>query len=1091
MIYDLATLVETPAEELGDEVTVRCRIQSNRIPGTESNGLKSIYIVDDARQAIEEDVAVSFWSSEPLEEPLQNIISKTEDYVLDALGLPMELEEGTGTPLQRGEELLVRASPNRSEGSEADLYLNVTSLAIREPTQLISKSQLRTQDNCPRENYLRYVKNVYTGDRYSQPPYQRGSRFQGIAVHRITELAVEQEFDRFADGTWEEETIKSFCNEIFEEEFGFRQALLVLSGAGLTVKEYAIENVKTLFINEEFVSILTKADEVTAEEFLDEEYGYAGRVDLLVDGVPYDIKTTRNPDEQTIEGHSYQVRLYLFALLLQSIEDGASIPDVIDTGLEGALVYPNLGSGDVRIEPVTLSLDDVAEFIRVRNEAVIAGDTFAPPSPYNRDCKGCQFAVDEWISGPDDALPPACTYHCQNERRWPCYELEDGEFRTDCSRFDDCEQRLTYRDTSEVAYYERTRAGFQAEQRARRTATQVLEQFDADLLASAGYAIPSLHCVGAKAAGTVLRFTSDAPTVPSFEAGETVRIRNNDSELSFRATYIGEHDGEFLFKIESRGVSLGDVLTANGPFTATYRFSTESVERKFLPYLDFAQRRGVTAGFAKTTIADGGAPSIDAPAAIVDHLDREEVFVDVPVQRSRSQTVGELVETLVSSPYPIPDDHNNQIPEEASRALVLGTTPHLVECAVQAQPTGEHYRLDGTGGGDDAIEEEDSYHEIQTRLGNARSLVSSTQLVMSKNGPGGVREFFHKLEEGDFKEDDDPSKRSHSEKFFDLVVVLGGERLTEPEYHFLSDLADRTVVVGDTRRHGPRMVSSEASETGLDQSYFGQAFEHYRSFPSDSAASLQLDGEAPPALGLFYPDGPWDEIDGTLEFLSTEGVEETAQDVVELTTTVRAEHSARRLVFDVTDTPVSPIEAQELFQERLALDATKLQEGSVVLIDNISLFLREVSDIGGENTNSHEVVIQADAAELPQFGRGLLSNRAAERIIVQAVQERDIDVVVTPFERHAANIKRNLTEAGIDVPVRRPEALTGDLEQHALVSFAVANDTHVVRPPLDDPEVLYELLSSGVDLTLVGHAPTLSTKDLFDSLIEDSVDYGA
>lgn len=1087
MIHDVADVLDRPQGSLGEEMTIRCRIQSNRIPGDRGNGLSSVYEVSDAYHSTDEDVVVTFWSSPPIEEPLRSIVSKTNDNVLDTLGLPMELEDGTGDPLQRGEEILVRAIPNRSEGSRADLYLNATSFVVREPSRRISKGEMRSQGDCPRESYLRHVKNVYTGDRFDRPPYLRSSIFRGNAVHRIAELALEEHYERFEDDAWSEKSVKAFCEDIFETEFGFRQALLALSGVGLGSRDDVVEHVTNLFTDSKFVSLLRDADEIQTEEFLDERYGYGGRIDILLDGTPYDIKTTRDPDERRIQNHAYQLKLYLFVLTLQNLGEGDILADAVDD-VRGALIYPNTSSGTPRIESVNLSMGDVAEFIDQRNEVAAGRDAFAPPSPYDRNCDGCQFAVEEWVSGEDDVLAPACTFHCQNERRWPCYELDDEGFHTECSRFDDCEQRLVYRDPDEIAHYDRIRAAFQSERRSRQTATQMIEQFDKSLLHSSGYRIPALEFVGADAAGTIVRFDSDMAVVPAFEAGETVRLESDTDDISLEATYYGRDSDEFLFNLETEGASVSDVLMTDGPFEAIYRFSVESVDRRFLPYLDFAQRRNITPGFTNTMVDGAAPPEIQSPEEIEDMLDSEEVFVDIPAQRSRSQTIEEIVEALVTATYPNPSGEGS-VSEEASRALVLGTSPQLVETAYGAQPAGEHYRLDGTGGAEDVIEAEDGYHDIQTRLGESRSVVSSTQMVLSENGPEGMSEFFHRLQEGDYKKEDDPSSRDHSERFFDVLVILGGQQLTDPEYHFLSELADRVVTVGDVRRTGPKMVSSEGVEAGLEQSYFEQAFDHFSSFPDEEHASVQLMGEAPPALQELYHEGPWDKIDGDIEFLEVEGGEETALDVIELTTTVQAEHAARRLVFDVTDTPVTPVEAQELFQDRLSLDATQLDEGSVVLLDEQSMFLTEVGDVEGEKTNDHEVVIRSEAAELPSFSRAILTNSVVERIVAQVAREKSVDVIVSPFETHATEIRRRLDEVGEDVPVRRPEELSGDISDHAILSLPVANEKNLVRPPLDDSEVLYELLTSGVDLTVVGHKETLETKDFFGNLIEQATPY--
>jgi hypothetical protein len=249
-------------------------------------------------------------------------------------------------------------------------------------------------------------------------------------------------------------------------------------------------------------------------------------------------------------------------------------------------------------------------------------------------------------------------------------------------------------------------------------------------------------------------------------------------------------------------------------------------------------------------------------------------------------------------------------------------------------------------------------------------------------------------------------------------------------------------------------------------------------------------GEAPPALQRFYQEGPWESIDGDLTFLNVQGDEETAVEDVTLESTVpAAAGTAQRLVFDVTDTPLSPMAANELFENRIELDATLLRPDSIVVLDDESLYLRSKEPIEGSGASHHQVVIKTSAAELPQFNRALLANRIAEQIVAELVAQEEPDIVVTPFERHAAGIKRQLAERDCAVPVERPESLTGSIAGHAVVSFGTANETGIVRPPLDQPSVVYGLLSSGCDITFVGNRGTLESKDVFARLIEDSLPY--
>jgi CRISPR/Cas system-associated exonuclease Cas4 (RecB family) len=1049
------------------------------MPGEGTDEL-TVYLIDDPHNDIDEKAFLSFWAGDPPHPDLE----RTTPYVLSTLGVSTESDDGhnDGVTLQRGEELLVRAIPNRRGGDDA-FYLNVTSFVIRDPGKLISKSKLRTQERCPREYYLRYVKRVYPGDKFDVENYEQGARFRGNAVHKITENAFKQHLDRFRDASWTHETVESFCEDQFAAEFGFEQALLVLSGAGLDVRDHVKDAVTTLFTDDEFLTRIDSADHVSVEQYLSNDYGYAGRVDILLDGTPYDIKTTRKPDTDDVRTHSKQIKLYLFALLLERIDRGQSFRQSVNRGQDGYLVYPNVKSDGVRFEQVELTMDDVREFLHARNEVIETGDAFAPPSTYNRECEDCSFAVEEWISGPDDTLPPACTYHCQNERRWPCYEFDGNELTTDCSLFDRCDQRLKYRDPEVIDHYESVRVAFQKERRARATARSAVDTFDDTVLTEAGYRIPEMVCVGARAAGTVIQFESTQSVVPAFEPGEIVRIEPEDGTSSDRAIYFGRSEGQFLFSPVEPGVDVADFLTPDTSYRATYSFSVETIDDRYLPYLDFAQRRN--AGDKLNSTSDAGEsdeiPPTVSTSAVPEYLDREKLFVDLPVSTRRTEDLGALVRELVTAPYPDPRG-DGTVPAEARRALVLCATPEQAEQAVAAQPDGDHYRLDGTGG-PDAIKNSDGYHEIQNRLLDSRSLVSTIQQATGLSGPGGGREFFHRLEEGAF------GNRDHSENFFDVLVLLGAERLTEPEFHFLADIADRLVAIGDSRQSGPRLLSTAAANASLDV-YFEQQFERYRAFPTEEAASLQLQGEAPPALRKFYRDGPWDAIDGEIQFLGIEGDEETALDTVELEASVpAATGSGQRLVFDVTDTPLSPMAARELFEDRTELDATKLRKGTVVVIDDESLFLTGKEPLDGEDPTHHQVTIQAEPSELPQFSRALLSNRIAERIVTEVAEAEDPDAVVTPFEKHGTKIARLLDEKEVDVPVRRPEELDGSIADHTIISFATSNEDRIVRPPLDDPEVLYSLLSSGQDVIVVGNEPTLRSRDVFDELLADATEY--
>ncbi|SET85117.1 PD-(D/E)XK nuclease family protein [Natrinema hispanicum] len=1083
MIHELSTLLKNPPDGIGEEMMIRCRVRSDAMPG-EAGGEKIVYLVDDPVEREAGVAALSFWADSPSPDGIR----ATDSSLLSTLDILVsnDINEGLeGMGLRQDEELIVRAVPNYRPGEgEADLYLNVTSVVIRSPETLVSKAKLRVQERCSREYYLRYVKNAYTGGRYNRENYQRSSIFRGNAVHEIAEKAFEEHLDRFLNDEWTPESVETYCTEFLDDGLGFEQALLVLSGAGLDERDHIVEITTRLFTDEELRDRLTEADSVEVEWFLDQDLGFAGQVDLLLDETPYDIKTTRNPNDETIDKHSYQLKLYLTSLLFENLENGQSVRKVIAEGQTAYLIYPNVDAEDVRFVPVELTWSDVIEFLQVRNDATKSAESFAPPSTYNRDCEDCAFASEEWINGPNDALPPACTYHCQNERRWPCYEFEDGSVTSDCSLFDRCEQRHEYRTPATIDRYESTRAAFNDEKRARNSARRALERLDRSVQRDTGYLLDELTLSGMASSGAVVLFEAREPTVPAFSPGSTVRLRTRTESVDQEAIYLGQRSDTHRFKLVSG--SARAFLSEDGPFEALYAFSTRSITHRYLPYLDFAQRRGVSLGIQGGNTTTSTATRDIVPERVTDYLDTEEVFIDLPIGTDRRAKLERLVREILTASLPHPNNEGENVPDAARRVLVLGTTPKMVDIAADAQPEGAHYRVDGMTGSDEhhALRDIDGYHELQQRLLESNSLVSSVEAATSENGPGGVGQFFHRLEEGSF------GARDHSDKFFDHLVVLGAEALTEPEYRFLADVADRAALVGDTRASGPSMVSRSARDADLEVSYFEQAFEHYSSFESETAVSLQMSGSAPPALRQLYPSGPWDDIEGQIRFLNIEGGEASAVEAIELHATVRAENGpGRRLVFDVTDTPIDPLEAQEIFTDRHNLDVTSLREESIVVINEESFYLARKGQIDGDNPEYHEVSIRADALELSQFSSALLRNRIAEQIVTQVASAEDIDLIVTPFAAHANAIERRLADENVDATVSLPENLDGDVADRAIVSFGTANDARIVRPPLDDPEVLYRLFSCAKDVVLVGNGETLQTKDLFQRLIAEATPY--
>lgn len=1067
MLHNLADVNDDMARFDGKEVTVRCRIIGDPYRG-DAGGDKVLYEVTDPTGNFELQALLSFWLDDPAGTKFEEL-RRTEQYVLDALA-----ESGDDLPrLPRGETLLVRGIPKvaRHEG-ERKLFLNVTSVVIREPDLRIGKSELRTQDACPRRYYLQYVKKVYSGS-WSLNQYS----FRGIAVHRSLELALERHQERFADQEWTESSAGAFAAEVMDEELGMAQAKLAISGVGLGIKEDVERIVARLFTDEEFCDAIEGADTVVPERPLPEAYGYNGEVDVVADGVPYDLKTTWSLNGEKREKHRDQLRLYLFSLLLERLAVGESVVDAIEGGLEGFLVYPNLEEFDgVAMKSVTLSIDDVADLIAGRNEVASARNGFGPPSTYDRDCTDCSFWHEQGVAATDESLPPACTFHCQNERRWPCYEVDDERgVHSDCSQFDDyaeCEQRLEYRDPEETDHYNAIRSALQSERSARTTANDLMETVDADALCRTGRLVTGLEVTGGSQ--DALHYKPPGSMVPAFVPGDLVRLEPvADGEVGRDVPYLGRHDGKLVFGFDRLDPAFMD---EERTYRAWNGFDAESVSRQYLPYLDYAQRRESHPRFEyEETGETDGTVAVETPDAIVEHLDNDELFVDLPARRDRSTVLGGLIRTLTNAAYPHPNDPDDEVPEEGRRALVLGQTPEQVELAHQATDDGAHYRMDAFASGEGTIHDQLLRSDVEDRLLESRSLISSVQYALDTD-------HFHDFAEGGF------GNRDHSERFFDVLVLVGAERIPEPVYLYLRDVADRVVVIGDTRSFGPEMVSTEARDRGLDRSYFEWAYDRYATVPVDDAVSLQFPGEANAFVRDLFRNDPFEPLEGTLSYL---GIEDATDATDTETITFRASVRARGgiphdLVFDVTHVSTNPFEIQQAFIDREYLDATQLPGDGPVLVDEYPLQLESKEPLDERAAaDRHRITIRADPDAIPAFSKSFLYNRVEAQIVSQVAGDYDPEFVATPFEAHANELRQRLDEKGVDVPVKLPRELDGDTVGRAIVSFAAANDAGILHPPLTEPETLYALLSCAEDILLVGHEETMQSKDAVEWLVSE------
>lgn len=1064
MIHNISEIQDNIDRFDGQAVNVKCKVIGEGHRG-DRGGEKLLYEVDDPAGNIDIRTMLTFWLEAP-DGAMFGGLRGTEAYVRDGLG------DDEGLPaLPRGETILVRGIPLVAGGSdEQRLYINVTSLAIRAPELYIGKGELRTADSCPRRYYLKYVKNVY-GGRSSLQPYF----FKGNAVHLALEHGLGSHPERFAHDEWSDVQAREFADEIMDEKLSIYQAKLALCGIGLESKEHVREIVGRLFTDEVFCEHIRGSKTVETERPLSEDYGYNGRVDLILDGTPYDLKTTFQLDQNTREKHERQLQLYLFALLLERLGPGENLVTYLDDGPTGYLVYPNLEDrNSVKLVSVSLDRDVVSTLIDDRNDIAAIRGTFAPPSTYNRDCNDCNYRDEQTVNDGEETLPPACTFHCQNERRWPCYEFDDQRGVTsDCSLFEDCSQRLEYRDPDVTDHYSALRSALQSERAARRTANELLDSVDHELLVKCGRLIPELQFRRVTELGVV--YATDTPAVPSFRPGDMVTLEpDREGAMGTTVPYLGPVEDGYLFgfsEVDARFLDREtEYIVRNG-------FDPAVVSRRYLPYLDYAQRQESHPRFAhEDSPGNDGAISVENPQRVVEYLDNTELFVDIPARTDRDHHFSAVMDELTAAPYPHPTE-DTVVPEAGRRALILCQTPNQVETAHEATVGGDHFRMDGLADGSDAIHENLDREEIQSRLLSSRSIVSTVQYALSS-------QHFHEFAEGAF------GNRNHSERFFDVLVLVGAQHVTEPVYLYLRELADRMVSMGDRRRSGLDMVSSEALERSLDRSYFEWAHRRYATAPVDDAASLQFSGHGNAFVRKLFDETIFEPCDSSLSFFGFEGIETSCTDELLLRASIRARNGlGRQLTFDVSHTSANPFEVQEVFVECEYLDATALPESGSVLVDDQPLHLvakEPIEDV--ENPTSHRVLLRAAPDGVPAFSETFLHNRPEAKIVTALATEYEPDVIVTPFEAQANELVTRLSERDVDVPVVLPDALEGSMSERAIVSFTADNEAGILHPPLTEPETLYELLTCAEDILLVGNEETLRSKDATRYLVTELAD---
>jgi hypothetical protein len=315
---------------------------------------------------------------------------------------------------------------------------------------------------------------------------------------------------------------------------------------------------------------------------------------------------------------------------------------------------------------------------------------------------------------------------------------------------------------------------------------------------------------------------------------------------------------------------------------------------------------------------------------------------------------------------------------------------------------------------------------------------------------------------------------------------VGADRISEPEYHFLTKIADRTVSIADVRRSGIEVLSEEAARTSLAEPYFQQAYERYSMVKTDAATALSAGGTAPKLIADILDDNRLDSSAGTAKFVHVDGCAQHPSESIRFETFVgNADDNPSVLDFELVDTSTNLVDVEEVFEDQASLDERAFEVGKTHAISDTRLKCTAKRARQTKNSASHRIRIEVPTSRSVFFRNRLLTNDAEATRVAEIVKNDPVDRVVTPFSAQAQLISQKLGEEN-EAEVSVLNQVSGNCDGHAVVSLVVANDERRVYPPVSDYEALYCVLTAGEELTVIGHEPTLSANNLLGQFIKNA-----
>jgi len=933
-------------------------------------------------------------------------------------------------------------------------WINVERVLIPAPSVPVGPREIISVQTCPRKYYLDYVKNV----KHSILKYPDKYITRGNLVHHILAAML-------CDGTYRllsnqlpaerEQALRKRIHGAIQTDFRLDAALHQIADVSLaSVEKDAFHHLATPLYQEELFSFISGKD-VRSEVQINNVYGLGGIIDLLVDNIPVEVKTSWKVRPE----HTMQLLVYLFASYLDS------------GNRMGYLLYTQPAQYDEQdraphhLHEITLNNSDIDLIIKARNKVLLQREGMQLPTTYSRWCSECSHQRH-----PGHALSknlPSCQYYCQTERFWDCYESDDnGTVSTRCLLVDTCPVKLTYFDVDEIDYYNKIRGAIMAEHSLLSALGSLLRMLPAEQRIIAGQQAGDLSLNRYENGILHLDSTSALPHL-DVAPGDYAVLRTADGTYSYRV--VVHTIGLTTIKLATQASLPDEFLNPEHRYTLVKDYAEINIFRKLLGVIDFIQRsqKAVTLSHQKgKLLPEHSIPRYNRENVIA-ALDRAQVIaIQMPAHHSEVECAADLVASLKTGKRTLVILRNlGEIDEFVQnfrkRHLILVISK---EAGFTEEPKSWE------------IGNKQTVEGIEERIRLSPIILTDRNFLLQSR-------FFELLRDPDRK------------YYFNIVLADGAEQLFEPLNHYMQSFAEQSIFIGDANRVIFPLKSQEARNAGLGVSTLEKLIKFDAFFESKEYAVFSehfphLPDQITEALRRARTHIDVDADGGAVCFITVQGLEDSGSEIyTQYSITMEPTATEYRLSLE----PTTEIDLKHLEIAINQLSGKQIHDypvGSSIPVKSGMLRVKQSEPIGSAVGRCENVTVSVTIPthSLEALQDLMFMNRAeAERVadVVSALQDRESCAVLTPYISQASLIRSLLVEHGIaDVPVWLPHQISGQSYATVIVSFVNANAEKVLRWPLTDPKVLYTLLTAAREqLILIGEPNTLSQSRILRDII--------